>query len=548
MNVPELTPDPPFRRRDSLSPWLIVLLVLLLGRQLYDVGIAPFVAHSVLHKPVTSATESRSGGVDDDAMQDLVQADLQAKSAYLTTMTRSTGGAQPDAKTLKTALKAADDLQRETGNSPGAARRVMILRGLFPPGKDAVPPLAVGKNKLDPLDAFGSALPHDLPPADKARYAAERQLWQTVFGGGRLTPAQLADADAQIRRLPKLNWWTSPALSALYAAQGDTAEAGRYARQARERALPSVVPVMLLLLVRFGFLLVGVFLLLFFWIQAILRRKAKAGDTVGPELWPTVPPALTDAQRRLGAGDLMGVFVLYLAAREIITGLLAGFGVPHVFYFPGLLAPFKPALAQMASAQRITVSIALESAVYLLSALPSFVVVWVMARRRGASLADELGWTRRRLGTNALYGLGGFAIASALMLPVAFLARQIFQHAPDPSNPAIPLLMNTTGFWGPFLLIVLVSLCAPIVEEFLFRGVFYQAARQRLGVWPAIVVTGLVFGFVHPVGIAEMLAIGTLGGVFAWMAETRKSLAPSMTAHFLQNFSTTMLLLAIMAG
>ncbi|MDQ2688481.1 MAG: hypothetical protein M3Y28_11520, partial [Armatimonadota bacterium] len=207
MNVPEPTPAAPFRRRDSLSPWLIVLLVLLLGRQLYDVGIAPFVAHSVLHKPVTSATESpSSGGVDDDAMQDLVQADLQAKSAYLTTMTRSTGGAQPDGKTLKTALKAAEDLQRETGNSPGGARRVMILRALFPPGKDAVPPLAVGKNKLDPLDAFGSALPHALSQADKARYAAERQLWQTVFGGGRLTPTQVADADAQIRRLPNLHW------------------------------------------------------------------------------------------------------------------------------------------------------------------------------------------------------------------------------------------------------------------------------------------------------------------------------------------------------
>lgn len=546
MNVPE--PTSSLRRRDSLSPWVILLLVLLLGRQLYDVGIAPFFSRTVLHKPLTTATDANSGEMDSDSMQDLIQVDLQAKIAYLTTLTRPTGGAAPDVESLRTALKAAESLQHETGNSPGAARRLIILRALFPPGKDAVPPLVVGKNGMAPLAAFGPALPRDLSPPEKARYAAEGRLWQTVFQGGRLTARQVADADAQIRRMPVLHWWKSPALSALYTAQGNTVEAGRNARQARDRALPSVVPVVLLLLVRFGFILVGLLLLLYLVIRAVLQRKAAPRVSVGGDLWPTVPAALADAQRRLGAGDLMGIFVLYLTAREVISAVLVGFGVPHLFHFGGLLAPFRPALAHMAPSQRTTTGIVLESVVYVLSAVPSFVALWTMARRRGASLADEIGWTRRRLGANLMYGLGGFAIASALMLPVAFLARRVFEHAPDPSNPVIPQLMNTTGFWGPFLLVVLASFCAPVVEEFLFRGVLYQAVRQRMGVWPAIVVTGLVFGFVHPVGIAEMLAIGTLGGVFAWMAETRKSLAPSMTAHFLQNFSTTLLLLAIMAG
>lgn len=534
------------RRRDQLSPWVILLLVLLLGRQLYDVGVAPFFSRTVLHRPLTSATDARPGEMDSDAMQDLIQVDLQTKTAYLTTLARPTGGPQPDVTALRTALKAADDLQRETRNSPGAARRVLLVRALFPPGKDAAPPLAAGKNGLAPLDAFGPALPRDLPPSDRARYAAEARLWQTVFAGGRLTPAQIADADAQIRRLPRLHWWTSPALSALYAGQGDAAQAGRFARQARDRALPSVVPVVLLLLVRLGFLLVGLGLLLYLLIRAVGRRK-KPDAPAGADLWPTAPPALPDAQRRLGAGDLMGVFVLYLLTRELISLLIGGFGLGRL-HVPGLIAPFKPALAHMAPAQRTTVGIVLNAAVYVLSALPSFLALWAMARRRGASLADEIGWTRRRLGANVLYGLGGFAIASALMLPVALVARRLFQHAPDPSNPVIPQIMNTTGFWGPFLLVVLASVCAPIIEEFLFRGVLYQAARQRLGVWPAIVVTGLVFGFVHPVGVAEMLAIATLGGVFAWMAETRQSLAPSMTAHFLQNFFTTMILLSVMAG
>ena len=59
-------------------------------------------------------------------------------------------------------------------------------------------------------------------------------------------------------------------------------------------------------------------------------------------------------------------------------------------------------------------------------------------------------------------------------------------------------------------------------------------------------LAGLIFGFVHPVGLGEIVPLALLGGVFAWMAETRKSLVPSMLDHFMQNsMATAMLLLAL---
>ena len=134
------------------------------------------------------------------------------------------------------------------------------------------------------------------------------------------------------------------------------------------------------------------------------------------------------------------------------------------------------------------------------------------------------------------------------MVLAALLAPKLFRHAPSPSNPVIPQIIGTSGFWATTLLILLASVAAPLVEELLFRGVLYNAIKLRLGVWPAIVLTGLVFGVVHPVGIAEMLAIAVLGGVFAWMAETRKSLVPSITAHFVNNFTATLLLLFALSG
>lgn len=543
--------SPPDVRRDRLPFWVAVLLALFLLVRLYDVGVAPFLGHK---SSKTAAAQVKSSDVDDASMQDLLEADLQSKMAFLQASGKSGSVVHPDLHSLRAALSAAESLQQESGNSPGAARRLILIRaliGIAAPGSKNSPPLAADKHGLAPLDAFGSALPADLAPPDRIRYAAEARLWQTVFQGGALSPHQIAAAAAQIRHIPNIRWWQNPALIALYTQQGDLSEANRYAQQARDDALPSILPFGLLMLIRIGLTLLGIVLLLYFVIRAAQRRNQAPDSPPPADLWPTVPEAIPASERKLGAGDLMGIFVVYLLARAVIGFLLTGFSgfdikwLPH---FEGLLAPYRPALDRMPSSERMTVGIILESAVYLLSAVPPFILLWTLARRRGACLADELGWTRRHLGQNLLYGVGGFAIASALILPVSLIARWLFRAAPDPSNPVIPQLINTSGFWGPFLLIALASFGAPIVEELLFRGVFYNSVKLLFGVWPGIILTGLIFGFVHPVGIAEMLAIGTLGGVFAWMAETRKSLAPSMFAHFLQNFTTTLLLLAILSG
>ncbi len=532
-------------RRDALPPWAVALLVLFLAARLYSGLFLPWWTHraasssSVLRPP-------DSAGLDSDSLQDLMEADLLAKTAFVSTLAHVSATVTPDAPTLRNALQSAERLQDDSGNAPSAARRVILLRALLP-GQSAGPPLALSRRHgRAPLAAFTTAPPPGTSASDRARLMEEGRLWQTVFQGGRLSSKQIESAAAQIARLPNIRWWRYPALIALYTGQGDLAEAQRYARAARQDALPSLLPFTVVSTFRVGLMLLGLVLLAYL----LLRRPQKENAQTVPEteLWPTLPPPIADAQRRLGAGDLMAVFVLYLLAQEGIVLLLTGFGVPRVFHWNGLLQPFRPRLALLTPAQRSLVGVELESAVYLLSAALPLLVLRGMARRRGASLAEEIGWSRTRLGANALYGVGGLAIASALMLPVILAAKAVFRHAPDPSNPVIPQIAGASGAWTIALLIGLATVAAPLVEETLFRGVFYQAARLRLGVWPAIVLTGLVFGFIHPVGIAEMLAIGTLGGVFAWMAETRKSLAPSIVAHCLNNLTSTLLLLFILAG
>jgi len=298
--------------------------------------------------------------------------------------------------------------------------------------------------------------------------------------------------------------------------------------------------------------MLGLGLLAYFAVRAVRsRRGPPESRPTGPGLWPILPDPIPPAQRRLRAGDLMGVFLLYLFMPDLIGWVLSGFGgmgASHWFRFSGLLASYRERLATMPVTHYTGVIIVLEFVAYLVSAGIPILLLLALARRRRASLADELGWNRRRFGMNLLYGFGGYAIGLPLMLLAATAGPHLFRHAPAPSNPAIPLLAGAPSVWMQILLMLLATVAAPLTEELMFRGVFLNAAKLRVGAWPAILLTGLIFGFVHPVGVAEMLPLAVLGTVFAWMAETRKSLIPSILAHCLQNTMATLLVFLTLAG
>lgn len=83
----------------------------------------------------------------------------------------------------------------------------------------------------------------------------------------------------------------------------------------------------------------------------------------------------------------------------------------------------------------------------------------------------------------------------------------------------------------------LVCVVAPIAEEFFFRGYFFGALLNWRGVWPAALVTGLVFGGIHagsaPVGYLVPLAVLGFGlCVLRWRTG---SLYPCVAVHCVNN-------------
>jgi len=84
---------------------------------------------------------------------------------------------------------------------------------------------------------------------------------------------------------------------------------------------------------------------------------------------------------------------------------------------------------------------------------------------------------------------------------------------------------------------ILVCVVAPIAEEFFFRGYFFGALRNWRGVWPAAVLTGLVFGGIHvgsaPVGFLVPLAF--FGFLLCLIYDRTRSLYPCMALHCVNN-------------
>ncbi len=84
---------------------------------------------------------------------------------------------------------------------------------------------------------------------------------------------------------------------------------------------------------------------------------------------------------------------------------------------------------------------------------------------------------------------------------------------------------------------ILVTVIAPIAEEFLFRGFFFGALRRWRGPWPAAVVTGIVFGAIH-VGSAPALflaPLALLGFLLCLLRWRTGSLLPCVALHSLNN-------------
>lgn len=81
---------------------------------------------------------------------------------------------------------------------------------------------------------------------------------------------------------------------------------------------------------------------------------------------------------------------------------------------------------------------------------------------------------------------------------------------------------------------VVVTVCAPLWEEVVFRGFLLPSLTKYMPVWCAIVVSSLAFALAH-FSVQRMLPLMFLGMVMGVLFTRSRNLVPSMLLHSLWN-------------
>ncbi|NJO85895.1 MAG: CPBP family intramembrane metalloprotease [Synechococcaceae cyanobacterium RM1_1_27] len=149
----------------------------------------------------------------------------------------------------------------------------------------------------------------------------------------------------------------------------------------------------------------------------------------------------------------------------------------------------------------------------------------------------------RLWGSWPLWSLGAYFAAMPMVL-VAGALSQILLPAGGGGNPLLPLLLQSQG-WGPrFIFFLVVSICAPVFEEILFRGFVLPSLSQRIPMTGAVLSTAVLFAAAH-LSLSDLLPLTALGLVLGVIySRTRNLLAPILL-HSLWNTGSLIALIVL---
>ena len=118
---------------------------------------------------------------------------------------------------------------------------------------------------------------------------------------------------------------------------------------------------------------------------------------------------------------------------------------------------------------------------------------------------------------------------------------------PREQNPAVSFFLTKQFGWQTALILMTVSIVAPIVEETFFRGALLKGLWLEKGTAFAVWGTSIAFAAMHPGALTLAVPYIALAYVFGRLTLLRQSLLPSMIAHGLNNllFAALMMLMQL---
>ena len=143
-------------------------------------------------------------------------------------------------------------------------------------------------------------------------------------------------------------------------------------------------------------------------------------------------------------------------------------------------------------------------------------------------------------------GIAGYLAGLPLVLFSIVLATLLSKVTGEEGGHPIVFELSQGSIWLILFAVITASVWAPLVEESVFRGVFFAHLRRRWGFWWSALVVAFVFAAIHPQSLVGLPPIMALSIVFSLVREWRGSLVGPMVAHGLHNGVVTVFVLMMM--
>lgn len=158
---------------------------------------------------------------------------------------------------------------------------------------------------------------------------------------------------------------------------------------------------------------------------------------------------------------------------------------------------------------------------YVLTFISTIGYVFILSRRRSYITFPKIVFRR----VNPQILLAGII----MMFAVSIVTSPLLALMPDSWMSSVDEMLEG-GFWAIMTAVVM----APILEEYLFRGVIQSSLIARLGTARGIIVGAAIFGVIHfvPQQVVYAFALGLVLGFVYYMS---KSLVTVIALHFINN-------------
>jgi len=174
--------------------------------------------------------------------------------------------------------------------------------------------------------------------------------------------------------------------------------------------------------------------------------------------------------------------------------------------------------------------------IVIMTLLP-FLLYMLFFRKKPKEILSETGFKKVSYKTVLIsIGIGILLFLVNLAIATFFSAiLSLFGYSSPVISDSASSGMEINNFWLLILEIVIVSVAPAICEEFMHRGVLLKNVAASKGYKYAIIISSLMFGFMH-LNIEQFFYASILGLVIGFVASISESIYPAMILHFINNF------------